>query len=213
MKIGILGTGEVGRSLGTAFVKEGHEVKMGSRSAGNEKAKAWVASAGGQASEGSFADVARFADILVLCTLGVANESALRAAGLDQLSGKLIIDTTNPLDFSTGKPQLAVGHTDSGGEQVQRLVPNAKVVKAWNTVGNTLMYKPSFSSGTPDMPICGDDEGAKAQVAKILKEFGWDVLDLGGIESARYLEPMCMAWVVYGMRAGTWNHAWKLLRK
>jgi predicted dinucleotide-binding enzyme len=119
---------------------------------------------------------------------------------------------TNPLEFSTGKPRLAVGHTDSGGEQLQRLLPDARVVKAWNTVGNTLMFKPNMPGGPPDMPICGEDEAAKKTVSNILHEFGWGVLDLGGIDSSRYLEAMCMAWVVYGARHNTWNHAWKLLR-
>jgi predicted dinucleotide-binding enzyme len=147
-----------------------------------------------------------------MATLGTANEAAVRAASLDAFRGKLVIDVTNPLEFSTGKPLLAVGHTDSGGEQLQRLLPDARVVKPWNTVGNTLMFKPKLAGGPPDMPICGNDEAAKTAVSNILKEFGWGVLDLGGIESSRYLEAMCMAWVLYGFKHNTWNHAWKLLR-
>jgi len=214
MKVGVLGTGDVGRVLAQAFVTLGHEVKMGAREAGNAKAAAWADSAGPTASHGTFADAARFGDIVVLATLGVANESALRAAGLDSFDGKLLIDTTNPLDFSGGMPpRLAVGHTDSGGEQVQRLLPRAKVVKAWNTVGNAQMFRPTLPGGPPDMFICGDDEGAKHQVGELLAEFGWGVADIGGIQGSRYLEAMCLAWVLYGIRSNTWNHAFKLLRK
>jgi predicted dinucleotide-binding enzyme len=214
MKVGVLGTGDVGRVLAQAFVTLGHEVKMGARDAGNAKAAAWATSAGPNASQGTFADAARFADIVVLATLGVANESALRAAGLDSFDGKLVIDTTNPLDFSGGMPpKLAVGHTDSGGEQVQRLLPRAKVVKAFNTVGNAQMFRPQLPGGPPDMFICGDDDGAKQQVAELLAAFGWGVADIGGIQGARYLEAMCLAWVLYGIQSNSWNHAFKLLRK
>jgi len=213
MRIGILGTGDVGQALGRGFVVLGHEVKMGSRSAGNDKAVGWAKEAGGKASAGTFAEAASHGELVVLATLGSANESALKAAGPQTLRGKVVIDATNPLDFSGGAPQLAVGHTDSGGERVQRLLPGARVVKAFNTVGNAHMFRPRFPGGPPDMFICGNDDDAKKQVAAILSDFGWGTADLGPIESSRYLEPMCMAWVVYGARAGTWNHAFKLLRK
>jgi hypothetical protein len=134
-------------------------------------------------------------------------------AGPERLRGKVLIDATNPLDYSKGSPALAVGHTDSGGEQVQRLLPDALVVKAFNTVGHAHMFRPTFPGGPPDMFICGNHEEAKRKVEGILKEFGWGVVDLGGIEASRYLEPMCMAWVLYGVRTNTWNHAFKLLRK
>ncbi|PYQ12174.1 MAG: DNA-binding protein [Acidobacteria bacterium] len=213
MRIGILGTGDVGQALGRGFIVLGHEVKMGSRSAGNDKAVGWAKEAGGKASAGTFAEAASHGELVVLATLGSANESALKAAGPQTLRGKVVIDATNPLDFSGGAPQLAVGHTDSGGERVQRLLPGARVVKAFNTVGNAHMFRPRFPGGPPDMFICGNDDDAKKQVAAILSDFGWGTADLGPIESSRYLEPMCMAWVVYGARAGTWNHAFKLLRK
>ena len=215
MKIGVLGTGDVGKALGKGFLALGHEVKMGAREAGNEKAAAWAKEMGPKASAGTFADAAAFGDLVVLATLGVANESALAAAGPDRLRGKIVIDTTNPLDFSGGMPpKLAVSGNDSGGERVQRQLPGAKVVKAFNTVGNTLMFKPDLPGGPPDMLICGNDEGAKKQMAGILKDFGWGaVYDLGGIEASRYLEAMCIVWVLYGARTGGWNHAFKLLRK
>jgi hypothetical protein len=214
MRIGVLGTGDVGRTLGSAFIALGHEAKMGSRSAAGEKASAWAREAGPRASAGSFAEAASHGEVVVLATLGVANESVLRAAGPANLAGKLVLDTTNPLDFSKGfPPRLALAGNDSGGEQVQRLVPGARVVKVFNTVGHAHMFRPSFPGGPPDMFICGADEGAKRQVEALLRDFGWGTVDLGGIESSRYLEAMCMVWVLHGARSGSWNHAFKLLRK
>jgi predicted dinucleotide-binding enzyme len=214
MRVGILGTGDVGKALGRGFVTLGHDVKMGSRDAKNVKALAWAKEAGARASVGTFADAASFGEIVVLATLGVANESALTAAGPEKLRGKVIIDTTNPLDFSSGMPpKLAVSGNDSGGERVQRLLPDAHVVKAFNTVGNAFMFRPEFAGGPPDMFIAGNSDDAKKTVAGILKDFGWGVIDLGGIELSRYLEPMCLVWVISAMRANNWNQAFKMLRK
>jgi predicted dinucleotide-binding enzyme len=213
MRVGVLGTGDVGKSLGNAFLALGHEVRMGARDANNEKAAAWVARADGHASAGTFSDAAAFGDIVVLATLGSAAQQILQPSVATACKGKVVIDTTNPLDFSQGKPTLGIGHTDSGGEQVQRLLPDAKVVKAFNTVGHSLMFRPSLPGGPPDMFICGDDEGAKERVTALLSDFGWKTIDLGGMESARYTEPMCMVWVGFGLRTQTWNHAFKLLRK
>jgi predicted dinucleotide-binding enzyme len=181
---------------------------MGARDAGNAKARAWAAEAGPRASTGAFPDAAGFGEIVILATLGSANESALRVAGPERLRGKVLIDATNPLDFSRGvPPSLFVGHTDSGGEQVQRLV------KAFNTVGHAHMFRPDFPGGPPDMFLCGNDAEAKRVVSKFLADFGWTVIDLGGIESSRYLEAMCLVWVLHGFASGSWNHAFKLLRK
>ncbi|HEX4914959.1 MAG TPA: NAD(P)-binding domain-containing protein [Vicinamibacterales bacterium] len=214
MQIGILGTGDVGKALGKGFVALGHTVKMGARDARSEKAMAWARDAGANASFGSFADAATFGEVIVLATLGVANESAITMAGREHFGGKVVIDTTNPLDFSGGMPpKLAVSGNDSGGEQVQRLLPDAFVVKAWNTVGNASMFRPEFAGGPPDMFICGNNEAAKATVTGLLKDFGWGVLDTGGIESSRYLEAMCMVWVLSAIRDGQWNRAFKMLRK
>ncbi len=213
MKIGILGTGDVGKALAKGFLALGHEVKMGARQAGNDKAKAFVMEAGKSASEGSFADAAAFGEIVVLATLGAANAEVLKAAGAN-LDGKILIDATNPLDTSKGfPPTLNPSGNDSGGEQVQRQVPNAKVVKAWNTIGNATMYKPDFPGGPPTMFIAGNDAGAKDKVGQLAKDFGFDVADLGPITSSRYLEAMCMAWVLYGVNTGTWGHAFRLLKK
>jgi predicted dinucleotide-binding enzyme len=213
MKIGILGTGDVGKALGRGFITLGHEVKMGSREAANEKALAWAREVGAKASAGTFAEAAEFGEIIALATLGLANESALRLAGPERFRGKVVIDATNPLDFSGGRPKLAELEEGSGGEQVQRLLPDAHVVKAFNTVGNAHMFRPDFPGGPPDMFICGNDADAKKKVAEILSDFGWGAVDVGGIEASHYLEAMCMVWVDYGIRTNTWNHAFKLLRK
>jgi len=214
MRVGILGTGDVGRALGRGFAQLGHQVKMGSREANNAKAKAWAAETGPAASTGSFAEAAQFAELAVLCTLWSGTENALRMAGAQNLTGKVLIDATNPLVFTPGAPPaLALGQTDSGGEQVQRWAPQARVVKAFNIVGNAHMFKPQFPGGPPDMFICGNDGGAKTTVTGILTAFGWNTIDIGGIEGARLLEPLCILWVRYGMRTNTWDHAFKLLRK
>lgn len=212
MHIGILGSGGVAQALGTGFLKLGHDVKLGSREPA--KLKPWVAQAGKQASAGSLEETARFADIAVLATLWSGTESALKLAGAPaSLAGKLVMDVTNPLIYETGKmPRLALGHTDSGGEQVQRWLPQSKVVKAFNTVGHAHMVDPKFAGGPPDMFICGEDTSAKQVVAGFCKSFGWGVVDAGGIEGARLLEPLCILWVEYGMRNQSWDHAFRLLR-
>jgi len=214
MKIGVLGTGDVGRTLGSAFASLGHEVRMGARSAANETAAAWARDAGAGASAGDFAEAAGFGEVIVLATLGAAAEAVIEAAGPERLRGKVVLDATNPLDSSGGMPPtLFVGHTDSLGERVQRRAPDSHVVKAFNPVGHAHMFRPDFPGGPPDMFICGDGHAAKRQAGAILKDFGWGVVDLGGIEASRYLEPMCMVWVLHAIRSGGGNHAFKLLRR
>jgi predicted dinucleotide-binding enzyme len=214
MNVAILGTGDVGRALGRGFITLGHTVKMGARDARNEKALAWAREMGAKASVGTFGDAASSGEVVVLATLGVANESVITMAGPENFRGKVLIDTTNPLDFSSGMPpKLAVSGNDSAGERVQRLLPEAYVVKAFNTVGNAFMFRPHFPDGPPDMFICGNDDDAKTRVAAILTDFGWGVVDAGGIESSRYLEAMCMVWVLSAMRTNNWNQAFKLLKK
>jgi hypothetical protein len=214
LKIGILGTGDVGRALGNAFIALGHEVKMGSRDAHNAKAVEWASTSGINASKGTFADAAKFGDVIVLALSWGGAENALKLAGPENFASKVVIDAINPLVFEAGKgPALAVGHTDSAGEQVQRWLPSAHVVKAFNTVGFAHMFKPDFPGGPPDMFIAGNDAAAKQTVTGILTDFGWSTIDAGGIEGSRLLEPLCILWVAYGMRTGTWNHAFKLLRK
>jgi predicted dinucleotide-binding enzyme len=209
-KVGILGSGDVGKALGAGFLALGHEVMIGSREP--EKVKPWVNAAGPGASAGTFEQAVRFGELIVLATLGTGTENAIHLAGENNFIGKVVIDTTNPLDFSKGAPQLAIGHSDSLGERVQRALPGAWVVKAFNTVGNPLMVNPRLPGGPPDMFICGDDDRAKSKVAEVCKDFGWGVIDIGGIQGSRHLEPMCMVWVLYGVHAKTWTHAFKMLR-
>ncbi|HET6266669.1 MAG TPA: NAD(P)-binding domain-containing protein, partial [Acidobacteriota bacterium] len=165
MKVGILGTGDVGRALGSGMIKEGHDVKLGSREAVNPKTQEWISKNGSRATGGTFEDAARFGDWIFICTLWTGTENALRMAGIDNFSGKIVIDTTNPLAYEPNKiPGLALGWNDSAGEQVQRWLPKAKVVKAFNIVGNPHMYKPNFPGGPPTMFFCGNDKDAKKQV-------------------------------------------------
>lgn len=215
MKIGVLGTGDVGQKLGSGFVSLGHDVKMGSRDANNENLKAWIAANGSQASGGTFAEAATFGEVAVLATSWSGTENALKLAGPDNLAGKIVIDATNPLIFPSGAPppQLALGWNDSGGEQVQRWLPGAKVVKCFNTVGNALMVHPDLPGGPPDMFIAGNDDAAKNVVAAFVKQFGWSVVEVGSIEGARLLEPLCILWVDYGRRTHTWEHAFKIIHK
>jgi predicted dinucleotide-binding enzyme len=213
MKVGILGTGDVGRALGRGFIALGHDVKMGARTANHEKALAWASEQGARASQGTFADAARFGEVIVFATLGVANPDVVKAAGVDAFAGKLVIDATNPLDFSAGfPPDLAIKGNDSGGETLQRLIPQARVVKAFNIVNNDLMFRPNVAGGPPDMFIAGDDADAKKRVTAILNDFGWPrVVDFGGIKSARWLEALCIVWVLGCAGIGNWRQAFKLL--
>jgi hypothetical protein len=215
MRFGILGSGPVGQALGAGFSTLGHEVKMGTREPGSDKVQTWVVKTGGRTSAGTFGEAATFAEIAVLATSWDGTESAIKLSGPDNLAGKVVIDTTNPLDFSHGvPPRLALGYTDSAGERVQRWLPKARVVKAFNIVGNAFMVKPDFPGGPPDMFICGNDADAKAKVTELCTAFGWPgAIDMGGIEGARYLEPLAMVWIAHGFKTNTWNHAFKLLRK
>jgi predicted dinucleotide-binding enzyme len=200
MKIGILGSGMVGQALARGYARHGHDVVIGTR-------KSEVEDLPVTGPDQAVAD----ADLVVL---GVAGRASVELTGSlsHLLEGKVLVDATNPLDFSGGAPRLFVGFEDSLGEQVQKAAPGAHVVKAYNTVGNTLFVDPQLPGGPPTMFIAGNDDGAKGTVTQLLEDTGWEVADLGGIEASRWLEPMCMAWVTYGARTGTWNHAWKLLR-
>ena len=213
MRIGVLGSGDVGRVLGAGLAGLGHDVKLGSRDPGQEKLTAWSKETGPKASTGTFAEVAEFGEIVILATLWTGTKSALDLAGVKNLEGKVLIDATNPLDVSSMPPGFLVSGQDSAGEQVQRWVPGANVVKAFNTISNQHMVKPSFPGGPPDLFICGNDDGAKASVAGLGKELGWSVVDMGGIQSARYLESLAMLWILYYFKTRNENHAFKLLKK
>ena len=212
-KIGILGTGDVGRALGKGFTGHGHKTMLAGREANNEKAAAWAKEVGANGSTGTFADAAKFGDVLVLATSWSGTENVIKLAGADHFKDKIVIDATNPLAMGPAGPSLALAGNDSGGEQVQRWLPGAHVVKAFNTIGNGVMVNPKFEAGKPDMFIAGNDAEAKKAVTTVLEVFGWETIDLGGIESARLLEPLAMIWVKYGFANNSWGHAFKLLRK
>jgi len=161
----------------------------------------------------SGADCARWAELIVISVRGSAVESALNAAGSQHFAGKVVIDASDPLDFGSGRPGLFVGTTDSLGERVQRCLPEARVVKALNTVFAAVMVEPHLSGGEPDMFIAGNDPTAKQQVRELLAAFGWSVIDIGDIENARWLEALSLLWVVYQQRTGKLHHAFKLLGK
>ncbi|MFC6731166.1 NADPH-dependent F420 reductase [Haladaptatus sp. GCM10025707] len=204
-RVGILGSGDVGQALGRGFVKHGFEVKLGTRSP--EKLAEWVEDVGDSGSVGSFADAAEFGDIVVLALNGKGAENALDLAGPAHFAGKLVLDATNPLDFSEGMPpHLFTGAQDSLGERIQAKLPDAHVVKCFNTVTNSQMIDPVFEAETPPMLICGNDEAAKAETDALLSELGWPgAFDMGDIKSARYLEALVPLWVRAGERSTRTN--------
>jgi predicted dinucleotide-binding enzyme len=215
MKVGIIGSGEVGRRLADGFI-EGHQVKIGSRDPNQIKITEWINKHDKEkASSGTFADTATFGELLVLATLWEETAHAIQLANSKNLAKKIVIDVTNPLDFSKGMPPtLALGHTDSAGETVKRMLHDSKVVKAFNIVGNPHMIHPDFPGGKPTMFICGNDEGAKKFVTEdILSKFGWETIDIGGIEGSRLLEPIALLWILHYFKTGNGNHAFKLLKK
>jgi len=216
MKIGILGSGDVGRRLGDGFIELGHTVKIGSRNPDQEKITEWMAKHDKvKVSSGTFAEAASFGEIDIIATSWAGTDEAIRMADPKNFAGKVVIDVINPLDFSKGMPpRLAIGHTDSAGETVQRMLPDSKVVKAFNTVGNPHFIHPDFPGGPPTMFICGNDDEAKKTVTdNILTKLGWETIDIGGIEGARLLEPLAFLWIMHYFRTGNGYHAFKLLRK
>jgi len=197
VRIGILGTGVVGQTLGGKLVELGHEVKLGSRTSANEKAAKWVGQHGSRASQGTFAEAASFGEMVFNCTSGMVSLEALRSAGSANLAGKVLVDVANPLDFSHGMPPtLSVCNSDSLGEQIQREFPDTKVVKALNTMNAGVMVNPSSVPGDHDVFICGNDAGAKSQTSDLLRSFGWrTIVDLGDISGARGVEMLLPLWL------------------
>lgn len=213
MKVGVLGSGIVGQTLASGFVKHGYETMIGTR----EPAKLadWSA-AHPQARLGSSSDAAAFADVVVLAVKGTASADALRAAGNAHLAGKVVIDATNPIADAPpvhGVLRFFTNLDDSLMEQLQREFPEARLVKAFNSVGNLYFVNPTFAEGRPTMFICGNDEAAKKTVTEILDRFGWEAADMGMIEAARAIEPLCMLWCIPGFLRNEWTHAFKLLRQ
>lgn len=217
MHVAVLGTGMVGRTLGTKLASLGHRVTMGSRRAGNEAAVAWAAGAGERAGQGSFADAAAPADLVVNATAGAASIAALTAAGAANLAGKVLVDVSNPLDTSAGMPPtLSVCNTDSMGEQIQRAFPDARVVKTLNTVNCDVMVDPSFLPSPHTMFLAGNDDAAKADVRALLESFGWppdDVVDLGDIGGSRGMEMYLPLWLRLWQATGTGHLNVRLVRE
>jgi len=217
MKIGVLGTGDVGRVLAAGFASRGHEVMIGSREPQQKKLSDWINETAQKVSAASFEETAAFGEVLILAIGWLNIENAIRLAKVENFAGKVVIDATNPLVFvEDGKPPvLDIGHTSSAGESVQQWLADARVVKAFNIVGNPHMVDPEFPDGKPDMFICGNDGDAKQTAGLLIEELGWPpVIDLGGIENARYLEPLAMIWITHFFNQGfNGNHAFKLLRK
>lgn len=198
MNIAVLGTGMVGNAIGTRLVELGHKVKMGSRSAANEKALEWVRTAGANASQGTFADAAASGEILFNCTSGGGSLDALKQAGEANLKGKVLIDVSNPLDFSKGMPPtLSVCNDDSLAERIQKAFPDLKVVKSLNTMTAPLMVNPAqLAGGDHTVFMSGNDKGAKEKTSEILKGFGWKhIIDLGDITTARGTEMVLPLWL------------------
>jgi len=213
MKIGILGSGIVGRVLGAGFAKHGHKVMIGTRNPDADELRDWAAKTPGS-SRGSFAEAAEFGEVLLLVVLGRAAEQAIELAGLENFAGKTVIDATNPIADAppvNGVLQFFTGPNESLAEKIQALVPEAHVVKAFNSVGNVRMVNPQYEQGPPTMFLCGDDDAAKQQVGELARQLGWEPFDCGTIVSARALEPLCMLWCIPGFRNNLWTHAFKLL--
>jgi len=212
-RVGVLGSGDVGRRLAVGFRGRGHDVMVGSRDPGKPELREWVSGEAAGVGIGTFAQAAAHGELLVLAVMGNAAGEAIAGAGPGNFTGKVVIDAMNPLDMSGGfPPKLSITGEDSLGERVQRALPGAKVVKAFNTIGSPYFVDPVFSEGRPTMLIAGDDEDAKRTVGDVLADFGWgDVVDIGGIDGSRELEAICIAWVKIGAARGSWDHGFRLL--
>jgi predicted dinucleotide-binding enzyme len=213
MRVGVLGSGDVAQVLATGFLKHGYDVKIGSRTP--EKLAKWAAQ-NPKGSTGTFADAADFGELLVLAVKGTAAEDVLRLSGAKNLAGKTVADACNPIADvppSNGVLKFFTSLDQSLMEQLQREFAGANFVKAFNSVGNTCMVNPHFDDGKPTMFICGNNEAAKKQVSAILDQLGWETADMGGVEAARAIEPLCILWCIPGFLHNEWTHAFKLLKK
>jgi predicted dinucleotide-binding enzyme len=211
MNIGVLGSGEVARVLASGFLKHGHTVKLGSRTP--DKLRDWLAQ-NPTGSTGSFADAAAFGEVVALAVKGTAAQEALELAGARNLAGKTVMDATNPIADAppvNGVLPFFTGPNESLLERLQAAFPQAKLVKAFNSVGAACMVNPQFAGGKPTMFLCGNDEAAKAQVRGFLDQFGWETADMGTAEAARAIEPLCILWCIPGFVRNDWMHAFKLL--
>jgi len=212
-KIGVVGSGLVGKTLAEGFLGFGHEVMRGSRD--GKKLDDWKASASPKASTGTFAETARFGDVVVLAVKGGAAESAV-ALCADALDGKLVLDTTNPIAEAppeNGVLRFFTAQNESLMERLQAKTPKARFVKCFSCVGSAFMVKPDFGGQKPTMFICGNDPKARAETTEILTTFGWETEDLGSARSAGAIESLCMLWCIPGLQSNKWNHAYKVLKK
>jgi predicted dinucleotide-binding enzyme len=210
MKVGVLGSGQVAKVLAKAFLEVGHEVMLGSRDA--SKVAGWSDHASARA--GTFAETAAFGHVVVLAVKGTVAADAVKLAGVDNLRGKTVIDATNPIADAppvNGILQYFTGPNESLMERLQKAAPEANFVKAFSCVGNALMFRPNLPGGPPTMFICGNSDSAKAEVNAILKDFGWESEDVGKVEGARAIEPLCQLWCARGLLHGKWQHAFKTL--
>lgn len=215
MKIGIIGSGIVGQVLAKAFFSEGHTVQLGTRNTAKEEVVKFKEANPGIAT-GDFASTAKEGELLVLATGGSVTEEAIQLAGIENFSGKVVIDATNPIATAppvNGVLQFFTGPNESLLERLQLLLPAAMLVKAFSCVGNAHMYKPDFPGGPPTMFIAGNDDEAKKAVTAILTAFGWETEDMGKAEAARAIEPLCILWCLPGFTRNQWTHAFKLLKK
>lgn len=213
MKVGVLGSGDVAKTLAGGFLKHGHTVMIGSRSPA--KLEEWSGKSPGS-SVGTFAEAAQFGELVVVAVKGNAAVEALTLAGAKNLAGKTVIDACNPIEDSPPENGVLRFFTDineSLMEQLQRQFRDAHFVKAFNSVGAPCMVNPQFAGGKPTMFICGNNDGAKKKVAQINEQFGWETADMGGAEAARAIEPLCMLWCIPGFVRNDWTHAFKLLTK
>jgi predicted dinucleotide-binding enzyme len=214
MKVGILGSSAVGQTLGKAFLTEGYEVMIGTRNTSKEGLVKWQKE-NSTAKLGSFADTAKFGEILVLAVSGDVAEKVIGQAGKENFSNKIVMDATNPIAKAppeNGVLKFFTSLDRSLMEDLQKLLPDAKFVKAFNSVGNAFMYKPNFPGGKPTMFICGNDDGAKKTVTDILTAFGHETEDMGKVEAARAIEPLSILWCIPGFIRNQWTHAFKLLK-
>lgn len=213
MKIGILGSGVVGKALARGFIKHGYDVMVGSRQP--DKLEDWKTEISTNLHTGDLSKTASFGEVIVLATKGMAAAEVIKLAGIDNLSGKTVLDTTNPIADAepvNGVLKYFTSLDDSLMEQLQRLAPEVNFVKAFNSVGNASMVDPQYES-KPTMFICGNNKEAKQEAEKILDRFGWEVEDMGMVEAARAIEPLCILWCIPGFLENRWTHAFKLLKK
>lgn len=213
MKVGVLGSGDVGRALSAGFLKHGHGTMLGTRDPKKSEIQDWIRSTAG-ARAGTFEEAARFGEIVVLAVLGRIAGNVIELAQAENFAGKTVIDATNPLADEppvSGVLRYTTGPNESLGEWIQAKIPQARVVKAFNSVGNALMVNPQFAQGTPTMFLCGDSDEAKAKVGAIARQFGWEPYDCGGIIAARAIEPLCMLWCLPGFLRNDWHHAFRML--